>query len=71
MERVMHPGKRLLDDIAAEMESRGGPDRVLVASTRGGHPAWEGRTVEQIAGELSQAGCPPRVCLLFTSTAKR
>ena len=53
MERVMHPGKRLLDDIAAEMESRGGPDRVLVASTRGGHPAWEGRTVEQIAGELS------------------
>lgn len=30
MERVWHPGKRLLDDIAAEMESRGGPDRVLV-----------------------------------------
>ena len=53
MERVMHPEKRLLDDIAAEMESRGGPDRVLVASTRGGYPAWEGKTIEQIAQELS------------------
>lgn len=53
MERVMHPEKRLLDDISAEMESRGGPDRVLVASTRGGYPAWEGKTIEQIAQELS------------------
>ena len=69
IERVMHPEKQLFDDIAAEMESRGGPDRVLVASTRGECPVWEGKTIEQIAQELSCGAVEAVVKILQTCGA--
>ncbi len=52
--RLRKPEPRLLEDTAREMESRGGPGRVMLASTKGKHPEWEGKTVEQIAGALGQ-----------------
>lgn len=38
--------------IGLEMENRGGPDAVLVASTRGKYPQWEGKYVSQLAEEF-------------------
>ena len=38
--------------IAAEMEDRGGADRVMIAGTHGCRPEWEGRTVAELAEEL-------------------
>lgn len=52
LKRLASPEQRLLDDIATEMESRGGADRVMVASTHYYHPEWEGRMLDDIAREL-------------------
>ena len=38
-----------------EMENRGGPHAVLVVNTRGAHPAWEGKYIDEIAQELDVA----------------
>jgi len=47
--RVEHPEPRLKQDIAAELESRGGASCVLIASTHGLHLDWEGQTIAQLA----------------------
>lgn len=52
LERVKTPSDKLKEGIAAEMESRGGADRIVIASTHAFHPEWESKTLEQIAKEL-------------------
>lgn len=50
--RIEQPEQRLREDIAAEMESRGGADCILIASTHGRKPEWEGQTIAQLARQL-------------------
>lgn len=52
--RIDKPEQKLRDDIACEMESRGGADRVMISSTHGAEPAWEGKMVSDIAVQLGQ-----------------
>ncbi len=49
---VKAPTQALKDETGEEMENRGGPDRILVSSTHGHHPEWEGKTVAQLAQDL-------------------
>ena len=49
LQRVKAPTQALKDETGEEMENRGGPDRILVSSTHGHHPEWEGKTVAQLA----------------------
>lgn len=51
MERVKNPTQELRAEIAANINRRGAT-RLLIASTRGVHPDWEGKTVAQIAQAL-------------------
>ena len=39
----------VVQEIQKEMDNRGGPHAVLVVSTRGAHPAWEGKFIDEIA----------------------
>ena len=52
LERLRDPSRQLKAEIAAEMEDRGGADRVMIAGTHGCRPEWEGRTVAELAEEL-------------------
>ena len=52
LKRLAAPEQRLLDGIAAEMESRGGADRVMVVSTHGSRTDLEGRMLDEIAREM-------------------
>ena len=55
VERVLFSEEELhrrVAEIAAEMEDRGGADRVMIAGTHGCRPEWEGRTVAELAEEL-------------------
>lgn len=55
LQRILNPEQRLKDDIAAEMESRGGAKCVLIATTHGKKPEWEGKTIEEIAAEIKKS----------------
>lgn len=59
--RAREMSEELLRDVAAEMESRGGPDCVLVVSTRGQHTEWEERTIRDLSGILA---CSPEEAVL-------
>jgi len=50
--RLQVPEKRLLQDIKAEMERRGGSNCVLVNSTHGKLPQYEGQTLDKIAEDM-------------------
>lgn len=50
--RINNPEQKLKDDIATEMESRGGAESVMIASTKGLHGEWEGLRLSEIAAEL-------------------
>ena len=52
LRRVQSPTPALKDETRAEMENRGGPERILVSSTHGHCPQWEGRTVAQLAQSM-------------------
>ncbi|GAA6522286.1 amidohydrolase family protein [Lawsonibacter asaccharolyticus] len=52
LERLRDPSRQLKAEIAAEMEDRGGADRVMIAGTHGCRPEWEGRTVAELTEEL-------------------
>ncbi len=52
LERIEAPEQRLLDDIAREMESRGGAARVMISSAPGGDKSWEGQMLSEVASEL-------------------
>ena len=52
LERLRDPSRQLKAEITAEMEDRGGADRVMIAGTHGCRPEWEGRTVAELAEEL-------------------
>lgn len=53
LERMQPPEDRLLKDIAAEIERRGGPRCVEIASTYGHAPQLEGRRLDDIADEMA------------------
>ena len=56
VERCQEPSQRLLDDIQAEMDRRGGPEAVLLVDTHGFLPQYDGKNL----AEVSQAmGLPP------------
>lgn len=42
----------LCEEMAQEMENRGGPDAILITSTHGSHPEYEGKTVRELAQEF-------------------
>ena len=52
VQRIKAPTQALKDETGEEMENRGGPASVMVSSTHGYHPEWEGKTVAQISQEL-------------------
>ena len=52
MRRLQNREGTVCEEIRKEMENRGGPHAVLVVSTRGAHPAWEGMYMDEIAREL-------------------
>lgn len=43
----------LCEEMAQEMENRGGPGAILITSTHGRHPDYEGKTIDELAKELS------------------
>ena len=59
--RAKEKSDDLLCDVAAEMESRGGADCVLVVSTRGQHTEWEEKTIADLSKILS---CSPEETVL-------
>ena len=52
MRRLENREGTIYQEIQKEMENRGGPHAVLVVSTKGAHPAWEGKFMDEIAQEL-------------------
>ncbi len=52
MRRLKEREGTVVQEIQKEMENRGGPHAVLVVNTRGAHPAWEGKYIDEIAQEL-------------------
>lgn len=52
--RVLSPTEDLLRDISAEIESRGGAERILITGTHGFHPEWAGKTVWDLAEEWNR-----------------
>lgn len=52
-QRLAKPSKDLLAEIKAEMERRGGADKVLIVSTHGKYPEFEGVTLDQAAKALN------------------
>ena len=52
-ERLTNPDKELLTEIKAEMERRGGADKVLIISTRGKYPEFDGKTLAKAAEVLN------------------
>ena len=55
LERVKAPTEELKAAVAQEMENRGGPSAVLISSTHGYHPEWDGKTVAELAEERNMA----------------
>lgn len=53
--RVKEPTEELKAAAAQEMDNRGGPAAVLVASTHGYHPEWEGKTVAELSEIMGMA----------------
>ncbi|HWP51530.1 MAG TPA: D-aminoacylase [Clostridia bacterium] len=49
--RLKNPEQRLLADIAAEMDRRGGPKSVMISSTHGYMPEAEGKTIAELSNE--------------------
>ena len=52
MRRLENREGTIYQEIQKEMENRGGPHAVLVVSTKGAHPAWEGKFMDEISQEL-------------------
>lgn len=61
LQRMQPPSEKLLQDMEAEIQRRGGAHCVEIASTYGHHPAWEGRRLDDIAAEVhlpaAEAAC--------------
>lgn len=55
LERVKAPTPELKAAANQEMDNRGGPAAVLISSTHGHHPEWEGKTVADLAAEWNMA----------------
>ena len=56
MERLEEPTPRLLSEIRAEMENRGGAEAVMIVSTMDHMPEANGRNLAELSELL---GCPP------------
>jgi len=51
-ERLKHPDAGVIAETKAEMERRGGAEGVLVITTTGWKPAYDGKTLGQIAADM-------------------
>lgn len=69
-ERAKNPTAKLLEDIAAEMDRRGGPQAVLVVDTHDRLPETHGRTMDQIAAawQMEPAQAVARCLAMCDST---
>lgn len=54
LERIRKPEEKLKEDIRSEMESRGGAECVMISSTHGLRPEYEGRFLNEIAAETGE-----------------
>lgn len=52
LQRIAEPEARLKTEIAQELESRGGAERVMISSTHGIAPEWEGKMLSEVSEEL-------------------
>jgi N-acyl-D-amino-acid deacylase len=52
VERMQSPSTQLLEEIWDEMESRGGPDCVMIVSTSGQMPEADGKTIAELSGSI-------------------
>ena len=52
MARIQEPTDRLLSELKVKMDGRGGPDGIMICSTRGVRPDWEGKMIREIADSL-------------------
>jgi N-acyl-D-amino-acid deacylase len=52
MARIQEPTDRLLSELKVKMDGRGGPDGIMICSTRGVRPDWEGKMIHEIADSL-------------------
>lgn len=50
--RLADPEPRLLQDMENEMERRGGAEKILVVSTKGVFPVYDGKTLKEISQEM-------------------
>lgn len=55
LENARHPSKKLFAEMEEKVNGRGGPDGIVVCSTRGKREDWEGKTLRQIADSLGVA----------------
>ena len=52
LERIQEPDERLLRETSDKFETRGGAQGIMICSTRGARPDWEGKYIGEIAQEL-------------------
>ena len=52
LRRLQNREGTLCEEMEAEMESRGGPETILVTSTRSQHPEYEGKYISELAREF-------------------
>lgn len=52
MNRVRHPSKELLEEMEVKMNGRGGPDGIMICSTRGAREDWEGKMIREVSDSL-------------------
>ena len=52
VERMQAPSQQLLEEIEDEMESRGGPDCVMIVSTSGQMPQADGKTIAELSRSI-------------------
>ena len=52
MARIQHPSQQLLEELKVKMDGRGGPDGIMICSTRGIRADWEGKMIREISNSL-------------------
>lgn len=52
MECIQHPTEALLSEMEVKLAGRGGPDGIMICSTRGIREEWEGLRIREVANRL-------------------
>ncbi|MGE9923498.1 N-acyl-D-amino-acid deacylase family protein [Acidaminococcus fermentans] len=53
-DRLANPEPRLLQEMGNEMERRGGADKILVVSTKGAFPDYDGKSLKKISEKMDE-----------------